>query len=199
MEKTLTQITVTQEVPVLKILVVDEMSRYREPSAGQPDATMLFPDVKAAKKVLDRMKQLDKFVQVKADQRTGTLIFRVDTEVVSTRTVFSNLMDGVNDDHDNAETTGHRHNQFVAASLNSKELAAITAGLGTFGKRASTIMIAIVRGSLVCIHVNFDNESTLTFYMVTSSDDDDVLPVLENNQLLRLETIKASTPEDDDL
>jgi hypothetical protein len=192
--RTVTQIMVTQDVPVLKILNASELTKYNEPEVTA-DATVYFPDVKAAKKVLDRMKQLDKFVQIKVDQNAGRLVFRVDTEVVSTRTMFNNLraidIGEPGEDGSQVNPTGDGHNQFVVASLMSKELASITAGLGTFGKRSTTVLLAIARRTLVCLHVGFDNEATLTYYLATAADDDDARPVLENTQLLRLETLKG--------
>jgi hypothetical protein len=83
--------------------------------------------------------------------------------------------------------------QFVAAALSSKELAAITAAISGFGKRSTSSLLAIVRGHMVCIHVTFDDESTLTFYLATAANEDDILPVLENTHLLRLETLREDS------
>lgn len=184
--RTAMQISVTQDVPVINILQPDAMSRYSEPLIEAADASLIFPELKAAKRVLDRLKQLDKVIHIKADQKHGTLVFRVDTEIVSTRAVFKNLQISP---EDVTPETSHGKNEFVVASLSSKEAAAITGAISTFGKRASSTLLAIVRRSLVCIHVNFDNESTLTFYLATTVMEDDQ-PTVENNQLLRLETVR---------
>jgi hypothetical protein len=218
--RTITQISVVQDVPIARMLPVFEMSRYHEPNF-EPNATLLFPDIKSVKTVLERMKQLDKFVQIKADEKSGTLVFRVDTEVVSTRTVFTGLGTSAgNNQQEYGErvqveedinenvgagatttttTTGksrkHQH-QFIVASLASKEFAQVASGLASFGKRTSSTVLAIVKGSAVVLHVTFDNDSSLTYYLATAAvEEDDHQTSLENNQLLRLET---SLQNDDD-
>ena len=199
--RTFTQITVTQDIPVVKLLPIDDMNMYREPTLSSVDATIAFPDAKMVKTVLDRMKQLDKFVQLKADQESGTLVFRVDTEVVSVRTVFIGLSLNLEEpaqeggDSQNKELAQHdskRRNQFVVATLNTKELSSITGGLINLQKRVSGIVLAIVRGSAVCLHVSFDDESHLTYYLATAVTDESE-PGLENDQLLRAETLKGES------
>lgn len=187
--QTISQINLTLDVPIQKLLPVDDMARYSEPVCDSTDAALRFPDIKSARRVLDRMKQLDKILQIKADQKNGILVFRVDTEIVSTRAIFNNLalenLEVAQGDRDQGD-----ENEFVVASLSSKEVAGVAASIGALEKRASTVMLAIVKRSLVCIHVNFDDEATLTYYLATTADDENSGPVLENTHLLRLENVK---------
>jgi len=190
--RTLTQISVTQDILVVNMLPVNEMSRYQEPSPNRLDAAVAFPDAKAAKTVLERMKHLDKFVQIKADQKHGTLVFRIDNEVVSTRNVFDGLAIEIEDTE--AEILSQRH-AYVQAQVSSKEFASIVFAVANFGKRVSMTTLAIARGVVLCLHVTYDDGSRLTFYLATSSSDDDDIPYVENTQILRLETLRN---EDDD-
>lgn len=183
--RTISQITVKKDVPVLRLLPEPDTVRYTEPLCSQAFASVNFPDIRAAKKVLDRMKQLDKVIIVKVHQQTGRLVFRVDNEVVSTRSIFKNL---AIDQSDNTTACG---NEYFVAALSSKELASITAGLGTFGKRSSSVVLAVAKGTLVCIHVTFDDDSSLTYYLATSMSDEDMQPSVGNDQLLRDETVRG--------
>lgn len=191
----LTNILLTQDVPVMRLLTHVEMVRYREPAVGDAQVTIAFPEAKLAKTVLDRMKNLGKVVQIKADQRTGKLVFRMDTDVVSTRTVFDGLglanqhLPGGGEDGDgDDEVAGH---QYVVAQLNCKEFGAIISALTLFSKRTNNTMLAIVQHCAVCVHVSFDDESHLTFYLATvapSSTDEDEDENGEGAHELHMET-----------
>lgn len=169
--KTISDMLVVQHVPVVAILKADDMSRYREPVFAAADATMLFPEPKSAKAVMERMHRLDKFVKLKADDSVGSLVFRIDTDVVSTKTVFSGLQIPLSEEDElerrpkSARVGGHG----TTVLLSSKELLHVTSALLGFGDQAEKIVLAIVSESAVCIHVSFsDVDSDLTYYLSVS-------------------------------
>jgi len=180
---------------VERVLTESELSRYQEP-VFTLDASLHFPEVKSAKVVLERMKQLDKFIQVKADANKGILVFRVDTEVVSTRTTFNGLKlssEEVSQDTGESqasELNKKQRHQFVVCSVGSKELSSVLLGISNFGKKSTGTMIGIIRRAAICLHTTFDDESHITYYLATSAMNGDDDPDLENNQLLRFETVK---------
>ncbi|KAH9256252.1 hypothetical protein BASA81_005473 [Batrachochytrium salamandrivorans] len=193
----LTNILLTQDVPVMRLLTHVEMARYREPAVGDAQVTIAFPEAKLAKTVLDRMKNLGKVVQIKADERTGKLVFRMDTDVVSTRTVFDGLGLANNNNNNLEDEDGNVRHQYVVAQLNCKEFGSITSALALFSKRTNNTMLAIVQHCAVCVHVSFDDESHLTFYLATvapsSTDEDD-----DDNQTGNHE-LHMETQQDNDL
>lgn len=189
----LTNILLTQDVVVSRLLQQNDMARYREPAVGDAQVTIAFPEVKLAKTVLDRMTKLGKFVQIKADQTKGKLVFRMDTEIVSTRTVFDGL--ALQGDYELPPAAGEasNHHQYVVALLSCKEFHSITSALAMFSRRTNNTMLAIVQNSAVCLHVSFDDESHLTFYLATVAQPGDELDVQEEDdehrdQMLQMET-----------
>jgi hypothetical protein len=64
-------IVVIQDVPLIKLLRIEDMAYYREPRIPDPQVCLRLPDLRKLKSVLDRIKQLDKTLVLKCSEVTG--------------------------------------------------------------------------------------------------------------------------------
>jgi hypothetical protein len=182
--ETLNGISVTQDVPIVKILTASEATRYGEPQLRKPQVTLNLPDGKHFKTVLERLKALDKRAKVKASSR-GVLYIKVETEIVSTCTVFQGLkftdMDDVNltpPDDSNQQSKPKRHHSLntdvddvaLTASFSIKEMLTVAQGAVAVKPRKS--VLAIVDGCVIVVHFELQEKATMTYFISTLVDDD---------------------------
>jgi len=177
--ETLNGIQVTQDVAIVRIMTAEEAERFREPRLRDPDVTLRLPDAKHLKTVLERMRSLDKFAQLKAYAR-GALVLKIDTDVVSTRTVFQGLALDEEEEEGGAAAeeaaegadagrrpkrarhgAGRGNRDMVAVTLGLKELLLMTSGVAACKPRRA--VLAVVEGAAVVVHLALGGSSSLTY------------------------------------
>mmetsp|Transcript_10983 Transcript_10983/g.17995 ORF Transcript_10983/g.17995 Transcript_10983/m.17995 type:complete len:279 (-) Transcript_10983:4-840(-) len=161
-----TEFTIAQDVPILKLLSKESMEDYREPSLSPPEISIQFPDPRHVKTVIERMKVMDKFVYVTLNIK-GTLIFKVQTEVVCMRTYYQGL-DVVEADEMSKSNLGGK----VTVRVNISDfLSLLHFGSAHFEK----CLVCAVPNEALVLFVQFeDNIGAMTYYCpLAGSDEDD--------------------------
>jgi len=157
--ETVSGINIVQDVPILEMLSKEGLEDYEEPALSF-SMILGFPDPKHVRTVLDRFKGLDDHV-VMLMNRTGSLTLRVDTEVVTMKTVYRDL-DVLEQENSAAQN--------VVVKLNVKEfLSVLNFGASKFDK----IYISTGKGLPVVLFVNFEDScGNMTYYCPTLNLDE---------------------------
>lgn len=145
---------VTQDAPITKFLTRDGLADYREPKLPAPDLSLECPDPRHVRTVLERFRQLDKFVTIEM-RSSGSMAFKVDTEVVSMTTTYEGL-------EVPALKGGGGEHAKMNVRLNINDfLGVLHFGLAPFER---AVVVAIKDTTLV-VYVQFEDEvATMTYY-----------------------------------
>lgn len=177
---TMKNVSVVQDIPILKILTKDETAEFQEPVLPKPQIVLKFPDPRHVRAVLDRMKAISKTVTLNFTSH-GSMVIKTQTEIVSMRTIWQNLLmdnSSINQSESDMEVE-EDPNQTVSSSnqsekkkrkikckvqANIKDLIPITS---CHLARYKNILICVsVPKQTLIIYVMLDNDlGTLVYYV----------------------------------
>jgi len=148
-------IVVIQDAPIPKLLREEEMDALREPAIQAPRVQLVLPDARKLKSVLERIKAHDKFVKVRGSDQ-GTLILKVNNEMLQTRTCFE------------AAVLGTPSGREVTASASVRDLLVVTASLAVKSHRA---LLGMTDGFSIVVNVQLDDEDLLSLvYLLPTTE-----------------------------
>ena len=82
------ELDIAHEIPV-RLLPIAELAKYEQPRVAEPQVQLEMP-ARSPKVVVDRLKGIDKYVDVHGDM-SGRLVMRVETDGVTIRTHYTDL------------------------------------------------------------------------------------------------------------
>lgn len=184
-----TGLQVTQEIPILRLLMQSALREYREPRLPPPTVTISCPEVKHMKQVLERMKTLDKYVQLtvstprdcspegtglnEEQAAQGALILKVETEMVSLRTFYQKLNVEDLSIPTNDSASGELNSPKIAnkdrfelqVDLNIKELLAVL-HFSNYVLRVEKVLLCLIEHKACVIFLSLQKElGCLTYYI----------------------------------
>jgi len=157
-------LNVTQDVPILRLITQEGMKDYAEPNLGRPCVTGSFPEPRHVRTVLERMKQLDKYVTIEFNQRKGALVFKVQTEVVSLRTFYTGI-------EINFDGKLRRRGTKFSAMVNIGELLSV---MHFANANYEKVVVCCIEDSALVIYVGFEEGSGAMTYYCPLIDPNDI-------------------------
>ncbi|KAJ5078454.1 checkpoint protein [Anaeramoeba ignava] len=149
---------VTHDVPV-QVLTPQNLEQHPEPTLPEPEVKIMMPRLEVLQKVIEKMKNLSDFLIIEGDMG-GNLKLKVETDVVTAETSFSNL-----DIVHFQELESPQANEDIKA-VSKLDIKKFSRALLCSIIKPSDVACCFIRNSIVLLHVTLD-ELYITYYIAS--------------------------------